>query len=80
MNSEAGRVIRRILLSIRKILQVAKLGVQNRRSLDQIASRCYYYHTLSHEAVGRLDKIRDFIHGRLRTATLSVSTVIVQIP
>ena len=53
--------------------QVAKLAAQNRRSMDQIASRCYYYHTLSHEAVGRLDKIRDFLHGRLRTATLSVS-------
>lgn len=47
------------------------MAVQNRRSLDQIAARCYYYHTLSHEAVGQLDKIRDFIHGRLRTATLS---------
>jgi 26S proteasome regulatory subunit N3 len=52
---------------------VAKLAAQNRRSLDQIASRCYYYHTLSHEAVSRLDTIRDFLHGRLRTATLSVS-------
>jgi 26S proteasome regulatory subunit N3 len=52
---------------------VAKLAAQNRRSLDQIASRCYYYHTLSHEAVGRLDTIHDFLHGRLRTATLSVS-------
>jgi 26S proteasome regulatory subunit N3 len=55
------------------ISKVGKLAAQNRRSLDQIAARCYYYHTLSHEAVGRLDKIRDFLHGRLRTATLSVS-------
>ncbi len=60
------------IIFISFIVQVAKLAVQNRRSLDQIAARCYYYHTLSHEAVGQLDKIRDFIHGRLRTATLSV--------
>ena len=32
--------------------------------------RCYFYHTLSHEAVGQLAKIRGFLHARLKHATL----------
>ena len=50
-----------------------KLSNYNRRSLDHVAARCYYYHTLSHESKGQMSKIRGFLHGKLRTATLNVS-------
>lgn len=52
---------------------MVKLSNNNRRSLDHIASRCYYYHTLSHEAKDQMHEIRGFLHGKLRTATLNVS-------
>jgi 26S proteasome regulatory subunit N3 len=47
-----------------------KIVVQNRRSLDHIAARCYYYYTRSFEKVGDIGKIRGLLHSRLRTATL----------
>merc|ERR1711997_710200 len=50
---------------------MTKLSGFNRRSLDHVAGRCYYYHTLSHEAKGQMAKIRGFLHGKLRTATLN---------
>ena len=53
---------------------MTKLSSYNRRSLDHVAGRCYYYHTLSHEAKGQMSKIRGFLHGKLRTATLNVSS------
>lgn len=49
---------------------VDKLASQNRRSLDHVAGRCYFYHTLSHEAVNDLASIRGFLHARLKHATL----------
>ena len=51
---------------------MVKLSGFNRRSLDHVAGRCYYYHTLSHEAKGQMAQIRGFLHGKLRTATLNV--------
>ena len=54
---------------------MTKLSNYNRRSLDHVAGRCYYYHTLSHEAKGQMSTIRGFLHGKLRTATLNVSTI-----
>jgi len=50
---------------------MVKLSGYNRRSLDHVAGRCYYYHTLSHEAKGQMAQIRGFLHGKLRTATLN---------
>ena len=58
---------------------MTKLSSYNRRSLDHVAGRCYYYHTLSHEAKGQMSTIRGFLHGKLRTATLNVSTVSITI-
>lgn len=49
---------------------IDKLASHNRRSLDHVAGRCYFYHTLSHEAVGQLADIRGFLHARLKHATL----------
>lgn len=47
-----------------------KIVVQNRRSLDHIAARCYYYYMRAHEKAGDLHKIRGLLHSRLRTAAL----------
>ncbi len=47
-----------------------KILSQNRRSLDHIAARAYYYYMRAYEAAGEIAKIRGFLHGRLRTATL----------
>merc|ERR1711993_64153 len=49
---------------------IDKVASHNRRSLDHVAGRCYFYHTLSHEAVGQLASIRGFLHARLKHATL----------
>merc|ERR1712012_887352 len=49
---------------------IDKVASHNRRSLDHVAGRCYFYHTLSHEAVDQLASIRGFLHARLKHATL----------
>ncbi|PVD35684.1 hypothetical protein C0Q70_02647 [Pomacea canaliculata] len=51
-------------------LLMAKLIPQNRRTLDMIAAKCYFYHSRAYELEGKLDTIRGFLHARLRTATL----------
>nr|QBH73722.1 26S proteasome regulatory subunit S3 [Eurycantha calcarata] len=47
-----------------------KVTIQNRRTLDLIAAKCYFYHSRSYELTNQLEKIRGFLHSRLRTATL----------
>eukprot|EP00800_Vazella_pourtalesii_P004047 TRINITY_DN1428_c2_g1_i1.p1 TRINITY_DN1428_c2_g1~~TRINITY_DN1428_c2_g1_i1.p1 ORF type:complete len:492 (+),score=112.52 TRINITY_DN1428_c2_g1_i1:49-1524(+) len=47
-----------------------KLGSHNRRSLDMLASKCYFYHARVYELEGDLHQLRGFLHGRLRTCTL----------
>jgi 26S proteasome regulatory subunit N3 len=47
-----------------------KINCQNRRSLDIIAAKCYFYYSRTYELNGKLDKIRYFLHSRLRTAIL----------
>lgn len=49
---------------------VKKIIVQNRRTIDFIAAKCYFYHSRAYELVNQLEKIRGFLHLRLRTATL----------
>lgn len=51
-------------------LLIQKILSQNRRTLDLLASKCYFYHARSYELVGKLDQIKGFLHQRLRTATL----------
>lgn len=43
---------------------------QNRRTLDVLAAKCYYFHTRCYELVGQLNQLKGFLHSRLRTATL----------
>lgn len=47
-----------------------KLSRQNRRTLDLIAARCYFYYTRSYELAGKINQIKGVLHARLRTATL----------
>uniref|UniRef100_A0A7N5P567 26S proteasome non-ATPase regulatory subunit 3 n=1 Tax=Ailuropoda melanoleuca TaxID=9646 RepID=A0A7N5P567_AILME len=47
-----------------------KLSSQNRRALDLVAAKCYYYHARVYEFLDKLDVVRSFLHARLRTATL----------
>lgn len=49
---------------------INRLVKENRRSLDPIAARCYYYYSRVYELVGRLDDVRSILHSRLRTAAL----------
>lgn len=49
---------------------MSKLTNQNRRTLDLIAAKCYFYHSRVAELANKLDSIRGFLHARLRTATL----------
>ncbi|EFN82224.1 probable 26S proteasome non-ATPase regulatory subunit 3 [Harpegnathos saltator] len=51
-------------------LLVQKIATQNRRTIDLIAAKCYFYHSRAYELTNQLDKIRGFLHLRLRTATL----------
>ncbi|XP_048416796.1 26S proteasome non-ATPase regulatory subunit 3 [Stegostoma tigrinum] len=47
-----------------------KIAAQNRRALDLVAAKCYYYHARVYEFLSKLDAVRSFLHARLRTATL----------
>ncbi|KAJ8345619.1 hypothetical protein SKAU_G00298120 [Synaphobranchus kaupii] len=47
-----------------------KISSQNRRALDLVAAKCYYYHSRVYEFLNQLDTVRSFLHTRLRTATL----------
>lgn len=49
---------------------MTKIISQNRRSLDLIAAKCYFYHSRVAELTDTLESIRGFLHARLRTATL----------
>uniref|UniRef100_A0A8D0D0N0 26S proteasome non-ATPase regulatory subunit 3 n=1 Tax=Sander lucioperca TaxID=283035 RepID=A0A8D0D0N0_SANLU len=47
-----------------------KIGSKNRRALDLVAAKCYYYHARVYEFLHQFDSMRSFLHTRLRTATL----------
>jgi len=49
---------------------MSKIMSQNRRSLDLVAAKSYFYHSRVAELTNKLDTIRGFLHARLRTATL----------
>ncbi|KAF9415596.1 hypothetical protein HW555_006804 [Spodoptera exigua] len=46
-----------------------KILSQNRRTLDLIAAKCYFYHSRVFELTNKLDLIRGLLHARLRTST-----------
>jgi 26S proteasome regulatory subunit N3 len=49
---------------------MAKVVSQNRRTLDLIAAKCYFYQSRVAELTNKLESVRSFLHSRLRTATL----------
>lgn len=49
---------------------MSKIHTQNRRTLDLIAAKSYFYFTRCNELAGTLVKIKGFLHQRLRTSTL----------
>lgn len=51
-------------------LLMAKIDSHNRRTLDVVSSKCYFYYTRCYEVLGRLAECRGSLHSRLRTATL----------
>ncbi|KAK8772410.1 regulatory particle non-ATPase 3 [Amblyomma americanum] len=51
-------------------LLMQKIQAQNRRTLDLLASKCYFYHSRCYELTDKMSDIRSFLHSRLRTATL----------
>jgi len=49
---------------------MAKLSSSNRRTLDLISARCFFYYMRAHELGGSLASCRAVLHTHLRTATL----------
>lgn len=49
---------------------MTKVTSVNRRTLDLLAARCYFYHSRAYEVNKRLEEIRGFLHQRLCQATL----------
>lgn len=49
---------------------IKKVVDQNRRTLDLIAAKGYFYYSRVAELTNTLESIRSFLHTRLRTATL----------
>ncbi|CAG2176613.1 unnamed protein product, partial [Oppiella nova] len=49
---------------------MAKIVRQNRRTLDVLAAKCYFYHMRCYELTDQLNRVKGFFHSRLRTATL----------
>lgn len=47
-----------------------KLNNQNRRTLDLVAAKSFFYQSRCAELCNQLETIRGFLHARLRTATL----------
>ncbi|XP_014666109.1 PREDICTED: 26S proteasome non-ATPase regulatory subunit 3-like [Priapulus caudatus] len=47
-----------------------KVVSYNRRTLDSLAAKCFFYYSRAHELTGQLSTIRSFLHARLRTSTL----------
>ncbi|KAJ0058535.1 hypothetical protein NL108_016626, partial [Boleophthalmus pectinirostris] len=51
-----------------------KICSKNRRALDLVAAKCFYYHARVYENLQQLHTIRSFLHTRLRTSTLRHDT------
>ncbi|XP_034473981.1 probable 26S proteasome non-ATPase regulatory subunit 3 [Drosophila innubila] len=49
---------------------MSKISIQNRRTLDLIGAKSYFYYSRVAELNNALEGIRAFLHARLRTATL----------
>lgn len=46
-------------------LLMKKLTVQNRRTMDMLSAKCYFYYSRSYELTNRLDVIRTYVYNFL---------------
>jgi len=53
---------------------VARLASYNRRTLDQLAARAFFYHARTHELTEQLAALRPFLLAQLRTCSLRQDT------
>lgn len=51
-------------------LLMSSLKTFNRRSMDLLAAKCFFYFSRAYELNNKLDEIRSLLHGLLRTCTL----------
>lgn len=51
-------------------LLMKKLALLNRRTMDMLSAKCYFYYSRAYELTNKLEQIRTYLHARLRTATL----------
>lgn len=49
---------------------ITKLVNYNRRTLDLLGAKCYFYHMRAYELTNSLEELKNLLHQRLRTATL----------
>ncbi|VDK65567.1 unnamed protein product [Onchocerca ochengi] len=49
---------------------IARIDYHEKRSLDSIAAKAFFYLCLIYETKNKLDQLRAYLNGRLRTATL----------
>lgn len=49
---------------------ITKLVNYNRRTLDLLGAKCYFYHMRAYELTNSLEALKNLLHQRLRTATL----------
>lgn len=53
-----------------------KISTQNRRALDLVAAKCYYYHARVYEFLDKLDVVRRYGWPRVSLAALGVRDVV----
>ena len=53
-----------------------KISTQNRRALDLVAAKCYYYHARVYEFLDKLDVVRRYQWPRVSLAALGVSSTV----
>uniref|UniRef100_A0A1I7Z7H0 PCI domain-containing protein n=1 Tax=Steinernema glaseri TaxID=37863 RepID=A0A1I7Z7H0_9BILA len=51
-------------------LMIERVDFHDKRTLDPIAAKGYFYYSLCYERTNRFDELRSYLSGRLRTATL----------
>jgi 26S proteasome regulatory subunit N3 len=64
------KIYKHNLIPIISDLLMHKLKAYNRRSLDLVAAKCYFYFSRAYELDKRMEQIRPTLYARLRTATL----------
>ena len=53
-----------------------KISTQNRRALDLVAAKCYYYHARVYEFLDKLDVVRRYWWPGVSLAALGVSNMV----